>query len=200
MRIAVHPDLHSQGIGSEMLSKLLEFNQYEYYSTSFGATVELIHFWQKNGFASLKLGSHKDQASGTYSVIMVRGQHGWIDEAQQHFRDAFCYGVSTIWSDMDTCLIRALLNTLTPLGSITIPLRLLKSYAEGGTNFDSIAAILDKWWQAEISLIMRVEDLFIRRVVQRKSWSECAREFGLSGKKQTEKAFREQLGILLKSY
>ena len=71
MRIAVHPDLHSRGIGSEMLSKLLGLNEYEYYSSSFGATEELIRFWHNNEFVPIKLGSHKDQASGTYSVVMV---------------------------------------------------------------------------------------------------------------------------------
>lgn len=199
MRIAVHPDLHSIGIGSEMLSKLLGLNEYEYYSSSFGATEELIRFWHNNEFVPIKLGSHKDQASGTYSVVMVHGQHGWIDDAQQYFRDALCYGVSSTWSEIDTCLIRALLGTLAPLSSSSIPYSLLKRYAGGGANFDSVAAILDKWWQAETSLITKVEDLFIRRVVQRKAWSCCAREFGLTGKKQTEKMFREQLGKLLKS-
>ena len=82
MRIAVHPDLHSRGIGSEMLSKLLGLNEYEYYSSSFGATEELIRFWNNNEFVPIKLGSHKDQASGTYSVVMVHGQHGWIDDAK----------------------------------------------------------------------------------------------------------------------
>ena len=199
MRIAVHPDLHSRGIGSEMLSKLLGLNEYEYYSSSFGATEELIRFWHNNEFVPLKLGSHKDQASGTYSVVMVHGQHGWIDDAQQYFRDALFYGVSSTWSEIDTCLIRALLSTLAPQSSSPIPYSLLKRYAGGGANFDSVAAILDKWWQAETSLITKVEDLFIRRVVQRKTWSYCAREFGLTGKKQTEQVFREQLGKLLKS-
>ena len=200
MRIAVHPDLHSRGIGSEMLSKLFKLSEYEFYSSSFGATAELIRFWHHNGFTPVKLGSHKDQASGTYSVVMVRGHSGWVDDARQHFRDAFCYGASSTWYEIEPSLIRVLVNTMTPFETDSISYSLLKSYAKGGTNFDSVAAILDKWWQTETSLIGRVEDLFIRKVVQRKPWPECAREFGFTGRKQTENMFREQLGRLFKSH
>ncbi|MDG2681069.1 GNAT family N-acetyltransferase, partial [Vibrio parahaemolyticus] len=54
MRIAVHPDLQGLGIGKHMLTLLEESvgAHVDYLSTSFGATDELIQFWQQAGYQS----------------------------------------------------------------------------------------------------------------------------------------------------
>ncbi|WP_395342148.1 GNAT family N-acetyltransferase [Ningiella sp. W23] len=68
-RIAVHPQIQGQGIGSQMLSCLKKIflqtkNQKQNLSTSFGMTPKLVKFWQANSFRLVKLGYRKDTSSG----------------------------------------------------------------------------------------------------------------------------------------
>ncbi len=44
----------------------------DFLSTSFAVTTETLSFWQKNGFLCVRLGTAKDQASGSYSVMMLK--------------------------------------------------------------------------------------------------------------------------------
>ncbi|MCV5977754.1 GNAT family N-acetyltransferase, partial [Escherichia coli] len=79
------------GIGKRMLTLLEESvgAHVDYLSTSFGATDELIKFWQQAGYQSIRLVTMRDAASGCYSLLMVRQlankSQTWIDDAQAFF-------------------------------------------------------------------------------------------------------------------
>ncbi|WP_371192795.1 GNAT family N-acetyltransferase [Glaciecola sp. SC05] len=67
-RIAVRTEVHRKGIGSRMLRHLYEQKitiDVDGFSSSFGLTAALHHFWQKNGYELVKLGHRKDTSSGT---------------------------------------------------------------------------------------------------------------------------------------
>ncbi len=74
MRIAVHPSLQGLGIGSRLLNELASEveKSCEFIGTSFGATPELLDFWKKNHFTPLRVGLHRDSASGCHSCVLLR--------------------------------------------------------------------------------------------------------------------------------
>ncbi|ART83150.1 GNAT family N-acetyltransferase [Oceanisphaera profunda] len=84
MRIVVHPDCQHAGLGSQLLTWLQQQMQPtalsspakpvltgDFIGTSFGASPELIKFWQANGFSAVRLGQSRDAVSGLQAVMML---------------------------------------------------------------------------------------------------------------------------------
>jgi tRNA(Met) cytidine acetyltransferase len=75
MRIAVHPALQNKGLGTQLLEHLLGFaaqQQADYLGVSYAMTDALLHFWERAGFVTARIGHRKDTASGSHSVVQVR--------------------------------------------------------------------------------------------------------------------------------
>lgn len=73
-RIAVNHAHRHQGIASQMLRHLIEYakaHQYDFLSTSFGLTEDLLNFWQQAGFTWVHMGTHRDKATGLHAAILL---------------------------------------------------------------------------------------------------------------------------------
>ena len=197
MRIAVHPQQQRSGIGQAMLAQLQAQTEYDFYSTSFGATSELVEFWRKAGFEAVKLGSSREQASGTHSLIMVSGKVEWLTQAKQTYQQFMHYSVACLFKQLEIDVVRSLLVEKDV--SIVLPsfAPIVEHYVKGGASFDSIAPLLDNYWKHSPSLIGKMSDLLVYKIIQRHSWSECAHQFLLPGKKQVEAQFKQDLSLLL---
>lgn len=179
MRIAVHPDLQGSGIGKRMLTLLEESvgAHVDYLSTSFGATDELIQFWQQAGYQSIRLGTMRDAASGCYSLLMVRQlankSQTWIDDAQALFHEFLSASLSLVYPKLEPSLARSLLRqpiqhqTLHPTKRV-----LLQSYAQGGASYESIFVWLQQWLRQHG--LAPVSDLMISKVFLNHDWGICA--------------------------
>ncbi|PMK01197.1 GNAT family N-acetyltransferase [Vibrio sp. 10N.261.55.A7] len=201
MRIAVHPDLQRLDIGSTMLSLLEEQHPEHFLSTSFGATSELIHFWSKNGFVPLKVGSQRDKSSGCHSVIMVKDKLGvWQKKAQRHYSDSLDYRVSDGSLMVEVDVLRALFRHSIIQRS---PLceeekRLLTNYIAGGASLDSVSFIICRvLLTALVTKDRLVSDLLMFKILQQKSWEECTSVVNKTGRKQTEILLKNDLEILV---
>lgn len=196
MRIAVHPELQGQGIGSQMLTRLKDSKDYSFYSTSFGATRELVKFWRNNGFQPVKLGSQRDQASGTYSLVMLSSRTAWVEQIQDRFVASFRYLLSERFNKIEIELVRSLLVD-SDASEINMPLpAIVELYINGSSNYDSVAFEMDEWLKQNPFLQQRASDLIIRKLVQRNTWRDCTIEFGFVGLKQTEQQFRMDIAAL----
>ncbi|MEO9655980.1 GNAT family N-acetyltransferase [Marinomonas sp.] len=74
-RIATNPADQQQGYASQLLEHMETVAKQEgidFLATSFAATLDTVKFWLKNGFQAVRLGTTKDQASGCYSLMMVK--------------------------------------------------------------------------------------------------------------------------------
>ncbi len=78
MRIVVHPRCQQQGIGSQLLSwlqlesqQLLQPDECDFLGASFGASPELLDFWQNNGFGAVRIGLGTDGVSGLHAAMML---------------------------------------------------------------------------------------------------------------------------------
>lgn len=74
MRIAVHPQLQRRGIGSALLQAIEQgCSGIDWLGTSFGATADLLCFWQQFGLRLQRLGHNRDKVSGTHAAVLLRG-------------------------------------------------------------------------------------------------------------------------------
>lgn len=74
VRIAVHPNAQGKGIGSYLLSKLIEEaiqKNYDWIGSGFGATEELLKFWIKNRFIPIHISPDRNPVSAEYTVLVI---------------------------------------------------------------------------------------------------------------------------------
>lgn len=77
-RIAVHPQCQHHGIGSSLLSHIYQCSQQagiDLLGVSFGGKCSTLAFWQRNGFATVRVGLRDDTVTGERAVMMVRPCH-----------------------------------------------------------------------------------------------------------------------------
>ena len=75
LRIAVHPVMQRQGLATALLGKVLalaESRQVDVVGASFSADIDVMSFWQSNGFNVVRLGVQRDEVSGQHSVIFLK--------------------------------------------------------------------------------------------------------------------------------
>lgn len=197
MRIAVHPQHQRSGVGQTMLEQLIEKGQYDFYSTSFGATGDLVSFWQRCGFQSVRLGSSREQASGTHSLIMVHGASALVQQTRDYFRQYIQFSLPSLFQDIEIDLVRKLVAQDDAFVELPDVPALIRHYCHGGASYDSIAPVLDSLWKRAPELVSLFSDLVLRKVVQGYTWQQCVDEFALTGKKQAEQQFRHDLNTKL---
>ncbi|HAS6383274.1 TPA: tRNA(Met) cytidine acetyltransferase [Vibrio vulnificus] len=200
MRIAVHPQYQSLGVGQAMLAQLEQQldPQVDFLSTSFGATESLVRFWLHSQYRPVRVGFSRDAASGCHAVMMVKpltscAEH-WVEKAECMFEQTLPEWLSAALNDLEPEVVRALLPAL---GASALPpeaLSLIRHYALGGNSFESVLPWLKRWvLMLEAS---QVEQLLIRKVLQNHTWSECAQMAGLPGRKQVELLLRQHVAAL----
>lgn len=197
MRIAVHSDVQGLGIGSEMIKFVNEHLVFDFLSTSFGCTPSLLAFWKKSGFVAIKLGSKRDQSSGCHSAFMVHAQScSWLEDALEQFRTQLLFELNDAFCNTDVDTLKLLVAESLLTTEITVSARtvsLVEYYALGGSNYESVAANLYQVVLRRLVCCQSVSGLLFSKVVQKLSWSECAVRYKCSGKKQVEKALREEV-------
>lgn len=137
MRIAVHPAYQQLGIGAWMLDQLKNHLPAitEILGCSFSATLELIQFWQRNGFTVVKLGLHADTVTAGHAVIMLKpltatAQH-LIQQAQQRF--------AWQWPVLFPCYFQQLQPRLVTQITAQLPMAENPLSAEDKRDIDSFA-------------------------------------------------------------
>ena len=200
MRVAVHPDAQRMSIGSSLLNQFCLNVKADFFSTSFGATDSLVEFWHRNGFDPVRLGTKRDQASGCYSLLMVKSDKvDWLEQAKALFYQHLLFELSDNFKQLETDLIRWCLMQRVHHGKANkIHERLIGYYVQGGGNFESCAFIMAEWLLGLPSeQWASISNLLIAKVLQKWSWQECASSFSLSGRKQVENKLREELKWVL---
>ncbi|KUI97599.1 GNAT family N-acetyltransferase [Vibrio sp. MEBiC08052] len=201
MRIAIHPAWQGRGYGSALLSELIRQCPTDYMATSFGATSALLQFWGKNGFHPVKIGSRRDQASGCYSVMMIyRNSYSWFEAARKQFSYYFPHALKTELTRLEPDVVRQLLKMSVNLPIIDIPVALIQNYAQGGSNYESVAV----WLSLYISVlpyehIDMIDDLLIEKVLQNQAWSTIVSHSSMTGRKQIEQKIRDNLSSIIAS-
>ncbi|PYG03447.1 tRNA(Met)-cytidine N(4)-acetyltransferase [Thioalkalivibrio sp. ALE21] len=74
-RIAVHPAWQGRGLGTRLLRAVAERAARDgvgLLGAAFGVTPGMLHFWQREGFAPVRLGVRPDPASGQVTLIVMR--------------------------------------------------------------------------------------------------------------------------------
>ena len=207
MRIAVHPQLQQQGIGSYFLKKIANFSRLQgadFLASSFGATKALLSFWLQNEFVLARIGFNKDKASGEQSALVLKalanaGNTALVDIKAEFYR-TFDYLLVDEYKYLSGKLVALimhhypteLLAALSARDKVNID-----AFSQGHRQFSSCVFSLHLWLKQQLVEPTAVEDdtlvVLIRRIMQKHSISEMCAEYSFTGKKALEQFLQSSI-------
>ncbi len=216
MRIAVHPQIQQQGIGLHFLSKIQQIakqKSVDFIGSSFGVNYELLRFWLKAGFTTVRIGFTKDKASGEQSALMVQGVSSSAGKIQGHFEydfyRSFDYLLLEEYQTLASNLVRLLLTHnakefLTELSTIDIDN--VQAYATGQRLYSSCAYSLYLWFKHDLlthvkhpnSAVIQDSLVLIARLIQKHSIKTVCQSYGFTGKKMLNQHIKDYVCMRLK--
>ncbi len=213
IRIAVHPALQQQGLGTALLKTLIQNSKADYLSTSFGATTELLSFWQQLEFTPVYLGMKRDASSGTHSVVMLHSKtkagKTLLENAQQRFEKHFPHLLCEPFRELEAELVLALLTLLiTPKKALNLEDKELLAFADKQRGYENTVYPIWKLVCTKLgnesklnrsNLTYKEKEILILKVLQKHSWKDISKKMGgdIYGKKDALLLLRSAISNLL---
>ncbi len=214
MRIAIHPAVQRRGIGRALLAHVearARHDQVDYLSTSFGATAELLHFWQHSTFLPVRIGLTREASSGHHSALLLRplspAAMTLFMRARRRFLGYLPLMLSDPLCDFAPDIAAQLLSGELPEFSPLLDeddWRDLHAFATTHRGYEScLGAIHTLTHQALTNPLLMAEltrderRLLIAKVIQRQPWSEVQLYCQTSGKHETVNVLRRAIGKLV---
>lgn len=210
-RIATKPNEQRKGLGSRLLNHIEEVatGKCDFLCSSFAATPDVLAFWLKNGYSPVRLGTSKDQASGSYSLMMVKpmtdNATALSTEWHQRFIEQFTLNLLLQYSDLSIEVMMQLLssnrNTPHKLPSIaqlsSQDKHDISLFIDHHRPFDSIRAVFLKAvlfiaLRGELDQTKATHRLIIEAAIGRNT-EDSRVEAKLSGKKAVHQIFKTLL-------
>ncbi len=211
MRIAVHPQLQQQNIGSCFLDKIAEFailQGADFLASSFGATKALLSFWLKREFQLARIGFNKDKASGEQSALVLKALslkgEKLITDINTDFYRSFDYLLTDEYKYLTIDLVATILQNC-PLALLT-PLNKrdrdsIEAFSKGHRQFSTCVFSLHLWLQHQLASQTTTNNenllVLISRIMQKHSISDVCNYYGFTGKKALEQFMQLQIRSLI---
>jgi len=211
MRIAVHPAAQRKGIGRHLLQQINVAAMHQgadLFGASFGATPSLLSFWSSQDVLPVRVGFRRGHDSGEYSVMVLQalsatGEPVYADARARFLRDLPQWLAEPL-REMGTAEAAALLRgdtTDAPLPDAS-DLAMLRGFTCGTRSYEDALAPI---WRLLIVIARQPLGLpgdagchlLLAKVLQRRSWSDVAQRFGLSGKADVVGQLRKVIKQLL---
>ncbi|WP_276301367.1 tRNA(Met) cytidine acetyltransferase TmcA [Halorussus lipolyticus] len=214
MRIATHHAVRSRGLGSRLLSEIRrEFEaELDWLGVGYGATPELLRFWQRNGYRTVQLSTTRNDTSGEYSALMLDPlSEAGADLRERHSR-WFASRIGSMLADplrdADPDVVRALLRSVEAPVSLDLSdwdWRTVASSAYGPGLYDAAPRpfrriALKHFVEGGGALSDREERLLVRKVLQSHPWPAVADELGFHSAGQCMRALGDAYEPLVDRY
>ncbi|WP_420555119.1 tRNA(Met) cytidine acetyltransferase TmcA [Neptuniibacter marinus] len=207
MRVAIHPVLQREQLGSTLLSAVQRYAKaegWDYLGASFAASTDLMGYWQSNGFETVRLGTAKDSVSGSHAAVVIVALSVEAKALQEHLRQRFLeqinYRLSDDLIDLDIPLVcRLLQHGEGPFELTTHDWSDLGAFCYHNRSYESCAYILHKLLllflkkvsENRLQIFLQNNDfrLLMERNMQQRSWALLEKRG--QGRKQLMRQFRE---------
>ncbi len=213
IRIAVHPALQGQGLGSRLLDNIQSHfsGQYDVIGTSFALDRDLLRFWLNNDYLPVRVGQQADEVSGQRAGILLRALsktgESVITKAQQIWQQSWPFLLLQAQRELDHELVILLSQTL-PAGNGVIEaheLHAIQGFAWQQRAFESTEPLLWRWLQPKLLSGQLTgpnpehRALLVKKIIQGQSFSQVASALSLPGRKAIIEELRQAVSALLKS-
>lgn len=212
MRIAVHPVLQQQGIGSALIDFVVSSEKRlgrDAIGTSFGMNVPLLNFWKKSNFDVVRIGFTREQTSGEHAAIMLlpltaSGTKTYV-EAQTRFKQQLSFWFDDVLKDIPIELKNKF--PLPANGSLEInefESKDLQSFNLYNRNYEICISSINKLVTGYVSEIEKSDfpsefrSVLYAKVLDKKDWKEIGAALNLSGQNEARNVFHNAIHYLSK--
>jgi tRNA(Met) cytidine acetyltransferase len=205
IRIAVHPALGRRGLARRLLRRLYRDGRAEgidLLGASFGATPDLVRFWDHCGFRPAQIGTSRNAASGEHALVVLRrlNARGWrfAKEAEARLESRLPILLAGPLRTLDPTTAAALVKTLGFMPSAErleqvcandIEDRELQGFIEGHRSLDATLPLLADLTRRRLGARLRAKQvaigdaaLLIAATRQLRSVAELTSCFGAAGR------------------
>ncbi|WP_459870447.1 tRNA(Met) cytidine acetyltransferase TmcA, partial [Endothiovibrio diazotrophicus] len=208
-RIAVHPALRGHGIGRRLVeAAAVEAGHRgrDALGASFGVDPDLLRFWDVCDLRPVHLGFTRDHAGGAHSAMVLRplneAGRALTEAARRRFGEGLPLLLGGPLRDLDPALAVALLRRLpVPEAPTAAERRETEAVAHAARGVDAslgaLRAVLLSALASDGAIGEAGSALAVARLIQQREWEDCARRFGLSGKREAIAALRAAFRHLL---
>lgn len=214
IRIAVHPDIQQQNIGSQLLSELEKYYRQEkidFIGASFGANQALIDFWQKNHYQPVRLGQTIEATSNEYSLIVLKSLSTSTTSTLENYQQAFVQQLPQQLIEhcekLSAQVVMQLLNAANnqSLTSPNLQQQKLINYSQHQLDYEYCIPQLYHWLQHTIvtdlaklkQLTAEQQSLLIDKIIRKQSWETVCQTHNISGKKLAAKTLKMVITSLI---
>ncbi|AFZ71243.1 putative P-loop ATPase fused to an acetyltransferase [Caldisphaera lagunensis DSM 15908] len=199
VRIATHPILQNKGLGSKLLSYIVNEGlekKLDWIGSGFGINLELANFWLKNGFPIIHMSPDRNPISGEYTVLVLKPLSEKAKKIQNViinvFKNKLVYSLYDTYKIMEPDLAVTLLNSI-PIEYKTVDLsemekQRLWAYLYGTMTYETTNDVIFKIVNSYFKSLPINNDLLndiekkalILKVMQGRSWKEVSKEMRIS--------------------
>jgi len=205
LRIATHHAVRSSGFGSRLLANCHEefASEVDWFGVGFGATPQLVRFWERNDYHTVHCSTTRNATSGEYSAVMLRPTGP--DGQSLHDRHArrFCArmrdGLSDALDDLAPDVARAVLRATAhgPIPDLTAhEWRVVAAAAYGPGLYDAAPGAFRELALASLVDPLDAHDpdearLLVAKALQAHDWETVAEDLNYVSTRQCMRAFGE---------
>ncbi|MFW6185824.1 MAG: tRNA(Met) cytidine acetyltransferase TmcA [Halobacteriota archaeon] len=189
VRIATHPAVNNMGAGSFALQEIMNrASNMDWVGSSFGISLGLVKFWNKNGFLPVHITPHRKETSGEHSVVMMKALNQDLNEKvrdiNSHFTRRLIEYLGDELKDIDTRIGSALLEPLTRDAPVPYPIlnegdnKRMEKYLEGASLLEYVSDIVRPLVKYHYSRAERVpltpeeQEIAVGKCLQHRTWKE----------------------------
>lgn len=210
VRIVVHPDAQRRGLGRFLLQAAHDHaleRKADFLSSTFGATAELLCFWQSAGYQPLWLGLRRAARSGEHGMLVARPLTGdgeaLARAARAQLADELPAQLSLPLADLEPELAWRLLASLPHRPWPAAAEAQVARWVRSETTLEAItgsARMLLCALAPELGPDIanaRMTQALVARLFQCRPWSEQVKHIHCDGRRTAEQHLRQHLGELL---
>ena len=196
IRIAVHPECQSLGVGSKLLYFVEQWakqQNIDLLSTSFAVNHQILGFWFNNGFNANHLSFRADASSGEFSLLMTKAisktSVDYGNALHNHFVKRFDYLIPRNYQAMPPKLVAKFLRQNALNSVSTLPVDISKEIAlfcQGKMQYHSASYAMAYWLIHHCSVTEEAVYPLIAQLVMNIELPQICNQFGFSGKRQFE--------------
>lgn len=210
VRIAVHPQCRRQGVGQKLLQAIeagAGDQQLDIIGSTFGASSDLLSFWQQAGFSPVHIGLKHNTSTGTHAITYVkslstRGQE-ICSTARKRFMSRLSFQLGEAYQNVGWDIVRDIYQhtarerklqlTRDEWQDITSFANTLRGYEINAQPIYKLIVQLFESGDAVDICNINEQCLLITKVLQRQPWQALTAELNLSGKKDAIQYLRDTI-------
>lgn len=216
MRIAVHPQLQSRGVGKQLIKTIINHaknKNIDFVGASFAVANDITNFWLQLNFSCVRFSHSKDSSSGSHTMEVLRALSSTavphLNRLKERFQNALFFKLNNQLKTLDSEIVTTLLCNQIKLQEKNLSeyeLTELEFFCLGKRGFPMVDDLIIKLFMSKLkdikvtfSLTQPEITFLVDCLLKHHDFKLLASNHSLTGKKQSLNYLRTLIKKLLES-